>query len=561
MATFISFPPLAGMHVKHQVRTTPDPFFFLNTNFGMKTLIEFASDQILTQLLVKERAKCLRRNRSDKHHRLDKNCELDELSTRKMLSRMMPPRSTWVRPSKRKNLSKGSAGARKLAEKALSLTIKRDKEQWQKGETFRYLDELHDFFDRIRLRLSEGQLQLESPHLMPILKDKKKLEDGTWKVTCRPLSVYAKLDDKVILALTSRYLSRYFNRYLHENILSYRPARDFQGEKHHVTDFNDGILLIKAFRKEHDSERIYAADCDIKKFYDIIPHEVVRGCFRRMLDTSRLNEDGKGQVMRVLDAYLNSYNFYTNALKESQDHPAVFGKVQRKLHDYGQKNTYLIGKVDISDEEYRQRGVAQGGALSLQVANIVLNDVDNVIVNEPDNNQLFVRYCDDMILLHTNYDECCRLMDLYARSLTNHGLFYHDFEQVSESKCRPAEGELAVATTNHFWKTKSHLPYLWGKGEGNSNFYVGFLGYEIRRDGHMRLRKSNIERFDEKFVRLRYALRRYRKKHTEEEYLTHRKQVLDKMMKGVEVYTAFDLEQFKRHAQYRHLEKQRRRME
>ena len=345
----------------------------------MKTLIEFASDQMLTQLLVKERAKCLRRNRSDKYHHLDKDCELEKMSTRKMLSRMMPPRHKWVRPpsSKRKKLASSALSSRKNAEKALLLTIKRDeKERKDNGKVFGYLDELHAYFNRIRKRLSEGQLQLESPQLIPIFKDKEKLDDGTWKVTCRPLSVYSKLDDKIILALTSRYLTRYFNRYLHENILSYRAARDFRGEKHHVTDFNDGITLIKAFREKHNNESIYAADCDIKKFYDIIPHEVVRECFQRMLDISRLNEDGKEQVMRVLDAYLDSYNFYTHALKKSQDHPGVFGKVQKKLHDKEGLNTYLLGKVDISNEEYQHHGVPQGGALSLLIANIVLNDVD-----------------------------------------------------------------------------------------------------------------------------------------------------------------------------------------
>ena len=523
---------------------------------SIKTIIEFASDQMLTQLLVKERAKCLRRNRSDKYHHLDKDCKLDELSTRKMLSRMMPPRYTWVRPpsSKRKKLPNSALSNRKNAEKALLLTIKRDeKERKDNGKTFRYLDELHAYFDRIRKRLSEGQLRLESPQLMPIFKDKKKLNDGTWKVTCRPLSVYTKLDDKIILALTSRYLTRYFNRYLHENILSYRAARDFQGEKHRVTDFNDGIALIKAFREKHDAGYIYAADCDIKKFYDIIPHEMVRECFRRMLDTSRLNEDGKRQVMRVLNAYLNSYNFYDNALKESQVHPGVFGKVQKKLHDKESLNTYLLGKVEIPDGEYLQRGVAQGGALSLLIANVVLNDVDKVIVDHPDDNRLFIRYCDDMILLHTNYDECCRLMDLYVRSLKDHGLFYHDFKQVSESK-------RGATTTQQFWKIKSHSPFLWGKGKGNSNLYIGFLGYEIRRDGRMRLRKSNVKNFDEKFVRLRYALHRYRKKHPED-YATRQKKMLDKTMQGVEVYTAFDLEQFKRGAQYRHLEKMRKKLE
>ena len=149
--------------------------------------------------------------------------------------------------------------------------------------------------------------------------------------------------------------------------------------------------------------------------------------------------------------------------------------------------------------------------------------------------------------------------------MTDHGLIYHDFEQVSESKRCPSEGGQAIDTTKHFWKIKSHSPFLWGKGEGNSNFYIGFLGYEIRRDGRMRLRKSNIERFDEKFVRLRYALHRYRKEHSEEDYekdyATYRKKLLDRTMKGLEVYTAFDLEQFRRGAQYRHLEQQRKRLE
>lgn len=525
---------------------------------GTKTLIEFASDTMLTQLLVKERAKYLRRNYSDQYHRLDKDCELDKLSTRKMLSRMMPPRDTWVRPSKRKKLSQSAVGKRKIVEKALLLTIKRD---MASGKNFGYLDELHAYCERIRTRLSDEQLKLESHRLMPIFKDKEKMGDGTWKVTCRPLTVYPQLEDKIILAVTSRYLTRYLDRYLHENILSYRPARDFHGEKHHVTDFNDGVQLIKEYRETHDTENIYAADCDIKKFYDIIPHQVVRDCFQRLLDNTRLDEEGKGQVMRVLNAYLDGYNFYTNALKESQDHPEVFFKVRRKLHDSNRKNTYLLGKVDISDEEYLHRGVPQGGSLSLLVANIVLNDVDKAIVGQPDNNRLFIRYCDDMILLHTDCDECRRLMERYKQSLEEHGLSYHKFEHVSASKRCPDEGGPAVTTTDHFWKIKSHSPFLWGKGEGDSNYYIGFLGYEIRRDGHMRLRKSNMKNFDDKFRRQRFALRRFKREKPEEDFLAHQKQVLDRTLKGVEFYKGFNMEQFKSGAQYKYLEKLRTRTE
>ena len=79
----------------------------------------------------------------------------------------------------------------------------------------------------------------------------------------------------------------------------------------------------------------------------------------------------------------------------------------------------------------------------------------------------------------------------------------------------------------------------------------------------MRLRKNNIKRFEEKFQMKFHALRRYKKneKHSEEEFLTHQKEVLDKLMNGVNFYESFDLEQFKCGSQYRYLQKLRMRIE
>lgn len=122
------------------------------------------------------------------------------------------------------------------------------------------------------------------PTLLEFSTDKiqEKQADGTLEVTCRPLSVYARLDDKIIQAATSRYLTQYFDRYLHENILSYRKVRCSQDQPAHVPDFNDGAKIILDYRKAHLLDTLYAADCDIKKFYDIIPHPVVRQCFQRL---------------------------------------------------------------------------------------------------------------------------------------------------------------------------------------------------------------------------------------------------------------------------------------
>ena len=528
----------------------------------MKTLLDFATQKMLTNLLVKERAKCRRRNRNDEKKHLDRECDINVLSTVKILSRIMPPRRTWVRPAKRVKLYNGAVDTSKNAEKALLLTIDRDRKNRSANPRI-YLDELDAFIGHIRERLSGDNLKLESPQLMPILKNQRVLPDRALEVTCRPLSVYRRLEDKIILSLTSRYLTQLLDKHLHENILSYRPARIFLGQEHHVPDFNDGIKLIKNFLKEHDSENIYVADCDIKKFYDTIPHSTVIECFDCILDKTRLNTEGKAQVMKVIKAYLSSYNFYTNVLTVADSTPQLFHKVRRRLHDHDNKNTYHIGWVDeimkLNEQEQRQRGVPQGGALSLLVANVVLNDVDQVIVSQQDKDCLFVRYCDDMILMHTDCERCSQLMAAYTESLSRHGLYYHDFDRVSDAKS-PKNPNV---TTDHFWKIKSHHTFLWGDGEGDSNRYIGFLGYEMRRTGKMRLRRSNMLRFKEKTNRLFYALRRYQMddKHTNEEIEQHKNQTFENLLAGVEFYTAFDMKSFKRGNQYKYMVKLKERTE
>ena len=366
---------------------------------GQITLQEFATDRRLTILLIKERAKCRRRNRdAKKPHLLDRECDMDELSPRKMLSRLMPSRKKWVKPSKRAKLPNGATDTCKNAEKALLLTISRDRKLREKGESFPYLDEMDAFFARIRQRLASDDLQLEKPRLMPILKKTKKMDDGRLLVTCRPLCAYTRLEDKIILSLTSRYLTRVVDRYLHNELLSYRPPRYFRGENHHRVDYNDGIELIKDFRNEHNDSDIYAADCDIKSFYDIIPHQVVRDCFWRLLNRTDLDEEGKGQVMKVVEAYLKSYNFYNDAWLKVQQDDSVYAKVRRRLHDHDKQNTYVLGWVEDllekPEEELLHLGVPQGGSLSLLVANIVLNDVDRVFTESKDPDRLFIRYCD-----------------------------------------------------------------------------------------------------------------------------------------------------------------------
>ena len=172
----------------------------------MQTLLDFATQEMLTNLLVKERAKCRRRNRNDKKKHLDRECDINKLSTRKMLSRMMPPRRMWVRPAKRIRLKNKAVDTSKNAEKALLLTIDRDRKN-QSNHPRVYLDELDAFINHIRTRLSNGNLELEPPQLMPILKSQQALPDGTFEVTCRPPIPDQPLPDPFIGQTSARKYS------------------------------------------------------------------------------------------------------------------------------------------------------------------------------------------------------------------------------------------------------------------------------------------------------------------------------------------------------------------
>lgn len=518
----------------------------------MRTLLEFATDKLILSLLIKERVKC-----SGKYKRRVKKwaqtgkkaqsniipqTELDtELPKLDFLTSIFPSRNSWVRPSKRKVFQRpdGTQELRKQNAQALKSTIKRDRRTQdtlnsisQKRvlspveskllEKLKYLERLDQYVKSIRDEIGgSGTLSFSTPLLRALYKNEKRTDDGTVVVTYRPLSMYVELHDKIILAIVSKYLTSMFNWYLHPNILSYRSARNFLDRKHHVTDFNDGVKMIRRYRECHQEQSIFVADCDIKKFYDTINHEVVRDCFSRMLQAADLGDEGRNQVMRILDAYLHSYNFYEQVLLKSQtDNFWKMVKAKRApkakevyrfdwvgeeefVKCYGDRQTFL--------QQRNQIGVPQGGSLSLMIANVVLNDVDKMTFGDElpqttdaeDERQdlLFIRFCDDMVLMHTEEKWCKFLIDNYCKSLSAHKLIYHPFTLVADVK----HGN---STSSDFWNVKSHDCFCWQKGKANASAWVGFLGYEMHCDGSVRLRKSNVQKILDKITKQRYVMRR-----------------------------------------------------
>ena len=125
----------------------------------------------------------------------------------------------------------------------------------------------------------------------------------------------------------------------------------------------------------------------------------------------------------------------------------------------------------------------QGGALSGLIANIVLNSVDSCVAsNLHKRNDLYVRYCDDMLLLSTNKRRCRKLFRIYNQSIKNAKLIPH-------RAITPRFGQ------SNYWDTKTKSVYKWLSNDLSvGSRWIGFVGYEISRNGDIRIRKSSLKK-------------------------------------------------------------------
>ena len=69
-------------------------------------------------------------------------------------------------------------------------------------------------------------------------------------------------------------------------------------------------------------------------------------------------------------------------------------------------------------------------------------------------------------------------------------MLYHEFTSVADSQYRKADGTVRHA----LWDQKSRSPFLWGRSNGEKEQvdWIGFLGYEVRYTGEVRLRRSSL---------------------------------------------------------------------
>ncbi len=446
----------------------------------MKSFGEYISFWSVTNVLISKRVQlCDKRHKKHQLHLLSPSARLGGMSNaEQMVLSMMPPRKSWVSLSRRtryRELDDGNKQRKAAARcnwQTLKWTIKRD---LASGNELPYLGRLKDFVGSIQKRVQDKNFSLAAPVLFPEKKD---------ETSCRPLCKFVDLEDSVIVILANKYLTELFNDLFYEESLAFRSKRTYHGKKDYVTAHHDAIVRMKEYREKHDGKRLYVSECDLQKFYDTVSHRVVRKCYYGLLRQAAKVNPGIcfEEVNRVFEAYLQCYCFPKNVYCKNMDKSFwEENKIDEKQRSFKWVDPDLLRSTKRGVMRMKI-GVPQGGALSGLIANMVLNSVDWQVKQQMTENDLYLRYCDDMIIISTNKARCKKLFSLYYNGTKQLSLVPHAPEKHLEFGKK------------QFWKGKSKDAYLWAMGRPDAAEWIGFVGYEMRRDGMLRIRKKSFRK-------------------------------------------------------------------
>ena len=288
-----------------------------------------------------------------------------------------------------------------------------------------------------------GKVAFEAPKMFKIAKGR---EGGVMQY--REVASFERLADRVILSRMTAYVRDRLEEVLGACCYSFR--------KDHNVNHQLAVKRLQEFRERFPAGSLFVAECDIKKFFDSISHEVVRRRWRNVGF-----EDAAG---KVLEAYLGVY-----AVGEADGH---------------------AGRVTLPDGvDCTRRGLPQGGSFSTVLANLVLAEADRSVQDVDDGRLFYARYCDDVVFVHPDTAMCRRAMDAYAAALAKLDLPMHE---VRPFVYQPADG-----SSTEYYSIKSKGPFRWReaeKGEADCAPWVSFLGSQVRYDGETRIRKESIEK-------------------------------------------------------------------
>ena len=293
------------------------------------------------------------------------------------------------------------------------------------------------------------------------------------------------VDDQVIEGITASYFRHTFDRLFTDSSLAFRCARDGSPPPTH----HDAVTLIENYRKRHLRTGLYVAECDIKGFFDCVSHEVAANALTNLVDEAVEQNPGfvvDPRALQIFQAYLGCYSFPENVTSLAEPLLTV---------EKGQEAHYKWPEEALrefhTDPRAARIGIPQGGALSCFIANCVLHQADLEVKRSRSRTPgpfRYLRYCDDMVILAPSQETCRIAFEVYQQSL--------------QRLLLPAHQPMEVAAYDaEFWNGKSRHPYLWAQPRsGNTVPWLQFVGYQIRHDGTLRVKKKSVAKHKAKIL-------------------------------------------------------------
>lgn len=406
----------------------------------------------------------------------------------KEISEMMPPRRKWAKLDLKARKKDTDSLKRNI--RSLRITIK---QHVAKGEKFEWLDKLNAYIDNLIAKIVSGDYKITKAEVRPYLKDKKK-----GKITYRPIAVY-NLSDRIVISLTARYLTDAFDWTFKESNCAY-AFRSVLKQK--AITHQEAIQKMKYFIEERKCESIYIAESDIRKFFDCVNHDIAKECLNKHIKQTQLKAGIEIDKIAedIFDQYLSSY-FFKRDVYEKNGNSDWFKEKKCAPGEFKWEEKAL--KTNFYPEGIPEKiGVPQGGAISCLISNLVLDKVDKMLLESEefknDKNLLYIRYCDDMIIMHTDYEKCKAALKIYEHGLTQCKLLYHEY--LGDINSFKYSYTLYGAKFKPIYKLA-----LKNSGSVPCVPWVAFVGYQLRYDGLIRVRRSSItkEKVKQKTERLR----------------------------------------------------------
>ena len=379
---------------------------------------------------------------------------------------LLPPRRHWPRLLRRDRVSAVDLPGAK-AKRLEVFVLKHLREQSQ-----------HAWVARLRAFLDESKARIlgwdAGETIVPVRSIAiPKTRPGN-KMKYRVLAPYA-LRDAIADSVFASYLRNVIDGRLDPDCYAFRLAIGPVPITHH-----DAVANLRRFASEGRGSRIWVAECDIRGFFDSVSHDVTKKAVAELL--TEVDGPVDRRLLSFVESFFAGYD-YLGARREALGHLARQKVQEPDIYDPHK----ALAQAGIPADPRQRIGIPQGSAFSSVLANVVLTKADRGLRTavRAHKRTFYARYVDDIFLASSNRRVTSRGISAYRRALRALELPDHPPQVI---------GACGSPGLRAYWDAKSKAPYAWSARNQSGVEWIGFLGYQMRRDGTLRVRRSSVKK-------------------------------------------------------------------